>query len=371
MKRVAPQSILVVNIRLIGDVVLTTPLIRLLKEAYPGACIDVLVNRGTGEFLEKDPQIRKVLYAGRDKGTGNGKVKRYWRTIFRSYDLAINMNSADRGSIAVLLAGRKWRMGFYTGERFWSDSWKRLLFSHPIRYPYPIHTARLCEVVMRQLGHAPNRLEARIHWDKADEEKVGETLRLKGLEGPYFVVHPYARWRYKYWRFDHFARASDAIARKYQWRPVWTCSPSSEEQKGLAEAASLCQVAPVLVPGEFTLNQMTCLLSRASFYLGLDTAVSHLAASTGIPMVVLYGPTITDWWSPWNNKGAVEQQCPLPRGKQRAGNIIVVQKDMPCIPCGRAGCNNNGLESPCMQEITTEEVLKCVDELMGAGRVEA
>jgi len=109
---------------------------------------------------------------------------------------------------------------------------------------------------------------------------------------------------------------------------------------------------------------MTCLLSRAALYVGLDTAVSHLAATTGVPMVVLFGPTIAERWSPWNNEGPVEQQCPLPRGTQRAGRMILIQKDWDCVPCGKAGCDGEGGESRCLTEIQVPEVLDAVRELM-------
>ena len=65
---------LIINIRLIGDVILTTPLIGLLKEAYPDAAIDLLVNRGTGEFLEKDPRVRGVIYSNGDAQSGGGRT---------------------------------------------------------------------------------------------------------------------------------------------------------------------------------------------------------------------------------------------------------------------------------------------------------
>lgn len=358
------QSILIVNIRLIGDVILTTPLIGLLKDAYPDAAIDLLVNRGTGEFLEKDPRVRDVIYSDGDlSGTGRTRT-RYLGTIFRRYDLAINMNASDRGNIAVLVASRRWRVGIYYGNQFWKDVWKRLFFSHPIPYPFPIHYARLCQVVAERLGLTVTRLEAKVFWDTNDESKVDSTLSAQAVKGDYFVIHPFARWRYKYWQPEKFAAVSDAIAERYGLQPVWTSSPAAEERQALAAAGALCRIRPALIPGELNLNQMTCLLSRSAIYVGLDTAVSHLAATTGIPMVALYGPTHTDWWSPWNNDGPVAQQCPLSRGKQRSGNIIVLQKEMPCVPCGRAGCDNSGMESPCMQELTTAEVLAAVAELL-------
>jgi len=364
----APGSILIVNIRLIGDVILTTPLIGLLKDTYPDSAIDLLVNRGTGEFLEKDPRVRTVIYSDGDL-TGTYRTKtRYLGTISRRYDLAINMNASDRGNIAVLVASRRWRVGLYLGNQFWKDIWKRLFFSHPIPYPFPIHYARLCQVIGERLGLKVNRLEAKVFWDDGDTIKVSSFLENQGVTGPYFVIHPFARWRYKYWQLEKFAIVSDAIAGRYGLRPVWTSSPDPAEKTALAQAATLCRIPPALVLGELNLNQITNLLSRASLYVGLDTAVSHLAATTGIPIVALYGPTITDWWSPWNNAGPVTQQCPLPRGKQRTGNIIVVQSNRLCVPCGRAGCDDKGRESPCLFEIEPDEVLAAVaDVLSGDG----
>ncbi|WP_223923655.1 putative lipopolysaccharide heptosyltransferase III [Geobacter sp. AOG2] len=365
-----PESILIVNIRLIGDVILTTPLIGLFKEAYPGVAIDFLVNRGTGEFLEKDPRVRRVLYSD-SRGTSAGRKKNsYLIDIFRRYDMAVNMNASDRGNIAVLLAGRRWRAGLYLGDRFWQDIWKKMLFTHPIDYPYPIHVARVCQVVAEKFGLSVDKLEAKVFWDKHDEEKVGALLRHQQVVQPYFVIHPFARWRYKYWDFEKFAMVSDAIAERYYMQPLWTSSPDPAEKSALEQAAALCRTPPALVCGELTLNQMTYLISRAFLYVGLDTAISHLAASTGIPMVALYGPTIADVWSPWNNSGPLAQQCPLPRGKQRTGNIIVIQGDRPCIPCGRSGCDDQGGESPCLLEIGTDEVLASVAELLGPSQGE-
>jgi heptosyltransferase III len=361
-----PKTILLVNIRLIGDVILTTPLIGLLKEAYPDAAIDLLVNRGTGEFLEKDPRVRTVIYSHGSVPAGTGRAgSGYLGRVFRRYDLAINMNASDRGNIAALVASRRLRVGIYYGNEFRKDFWKRLLFSHPISYPFPIHYARLCQVVAEKLGLTVTRLEAKVFWDANDEATVSSLLSALAVKGSYFVIHPFARWRYKYWQLEKFAAASDAIAERYGMQPVWTSSPAAEERQALAAAGDLCRIRPALIPGELNLNQMTCLLSRSALYIGLDTAVSHLAATTGIPMVALYGPTIADWWSPWNNDGPVAQQCPLPRGKQRTGSIIVIQKDMPCVPCGQAGCNDNGVEPPCMLDIEVPEVLNAVAELMG------
>ena len=367
-----PRSILVACIRLIGDVILSTPLVGLLKSAYPEAQIDYLVNRGTGEFLEKDPRIRRVLY------TRNREARKpigdpepgYFRKILCRYDMAITLNASDRGNIAVLIAGRRVRIGFYQELGVLKTGWRKRFLTHPLPFPGMIHVARVSQLVAEAIAIPVPRLEAKVFWDAEDEGKAGEFLRREGIDGPFFVVHPFARWRYKYWVADRFANVSDEIAGGYGIRPVWTSSPDPEEMRLLREAAALCRIPPALCAGEFTLNQVTCLLSRASLYVGLDTAVSHLAATTGVPMVVLFGPTIAERWSPWNNEGPVGQQCPLPRGTQRAGRMILIQKDWDCVPCGKAGCDGEGGESRCITEIQVPEVLDAVRELMG-GRPDA
>ena len=364
-----PQSILVVCIRLIGDVILSTPLIGILKSAYPEAEIDILVNRGTGEFLETDPRIRTVMYTqNREGGKPIGKPEPgYFARIFRHYDMAINLNASDRGNIAVLLAGTRTRVGFYPGGSAWKEFWKKLLLTHPVPFPFAIHVARICELVAKALGIPVERLEAKVYWDAGDEATVSTRLRQGGVDAPFFVIHPFARWSYKFWLAERFAQTSDAVAVRHGIVPVWTSSPDPVETRLLKEAAALCRIRPVALAGEFTLNQMTCLLSKASLYIGLDTAVSHLAATTGVPMVVLFGPTIAERWSPWNNEGPVVQQCPLPRGTQRQGSMLLIQKDWPCVPCGKAGCDDRGGESRCMTAIEVVEVLDAVDAVLQGG----
>lgn len=359
----SPESILIVCIRLIGDVILTTPLIGLLRDACPDAAIDLLVERGTGEFLEKDPRVRQVLYFERG---GSG----YYRKIFQRYDLAINMNASDRGNLAVLLAGRSQRVGFYLGSSFGKDIWKRLFFTHAIKFPQEIPVARYCASIAASLAIPVKQLTVKVFWDQADENRVTGLISERVGSRPFFVVHPFARWIYKFWRFDRFAEASDAIARRYGLQPVWTSSPSPDEMIQLEKAAKQCLIQPVLLRGELTLNQMTCLLSHAAFYLGLDTAVTHLAASTGVPMVALYGPTFTKRWFPWDNSGAPAQGCPSTRGILQRGKIVVLQKDLECMPCGKAGCDDSGeSESPCLTGIGVEDVLSAVELALKHGEI--
>src|SRR6266568_421054 len=358
----APKNILIVNINLIGDVILTTPLIGLLSEAYPGTAIDFLANRGTGELLEKDPRIRRVIYSDGNEIGSKRKKNGYLQKIFQRYDLAIGMSASDRINVAVAMAGRKMRIGFYKRGAAWKSLWQRILFTHPLESSDAMPVARNCNLIANALKLQHTELKVKIYWDSADESKVSGILEKHGLHGPFFLIHPFARWIYKYWCFDGFAAVSDYIFERYGLQPVWTSSPSVQETAQLTEAADMCRHKPLIIGGELTLNQMTYLLGLADFYLGLDTAISHLAASTGIPMVALYGPTFTSRWFPFCNQLPHDQEFPTTRGILCHGNIVVVQKDFDCVPCGKAGCDDSGnFTSPCLQEISVEEVLSAVE----------
>lgn len=361
----APRSILICNIRLIGDVVLTTALVGLLKRAYPEATIDVLVNRGTGEFLEKDWRIGKILFSEKwQKGVSLAN-NAYLLTIARRYDMAICLNAADRGTLATILAGKHIRIGYYEADKPVRALVRKALLSHPLVYNLDEHPVLRCRNVARILGIPDDAPQVQIFWDEGDRQQVASTLRTTTVESDYFVLHPFARWRYKYWDIRRFVEVSDHIAQRYGLRPIWTSSPDTEEKQQLVAAAASCRVPPHLIAGSLSLNQMACLLQGARLYVGLDTAITHIAASTGVPTVALYGPTEIWRWHPWDNKGSLERPVPVGyRGDFHSGNVVALQAACEHYPCIRPRCYRSDLENPCMMALSVEKVCAEIDRLM-------
>jgi len=353
-----PASILIVNIRLIGDVILTTPLISLLHSIYPGVSIDLLVNRGTGEFLEKDPRVRKVIYSEKWKSSSAGPASSYLSHIFRKYDLALSMNTGDRGAVAILAASRHYRVGYYDATKAVSSAIRRLLFSHPIHFDEDLHVVLRCGQILKTLGLQYGRLDVKLFWDESDQAKVMSKLADGNLAGPYLVIHPFARWRYKYWEISRFCEVSDRLARVHGLQPVWTSSPDPEEITLLQTAATGCSIKPLLIPGTFSLNQMACLLKGAALYIGLDTAITHIAASTGLPMVALYGPTELWRWHPWDNEHSLQEPVKFGyRGTIRSGRMVTLQAGCEHYPCIRPHCYGE-TENPCMMALTADTVCR-------------
>ncbi len=120
----APQRVLVVCTRRIGDVLLVTPLIRSLRRAWPGAVIDVMVFRGTEGVLAGNPDISGVLTVGeRDRF---GDRLRTFRETWRRYDLACSAQTSDRTTLYAWAAGRR-AVGLLDPDK--APAWKRALFS--------------------------------------------------------------------------------------------------------------------------------------------------------------------------------------------------------------------------------------------------
>jgi heptosyltransferase-3 len=354
---VTPENILIVNTHLIGDVLLSTPLIQLISQQFQAASIDFLVNRGTGEFLEKDPRIRHVIYSDKWQKTSKGLESGYLLRLLRRYDLAITLNTADRGAVAVVVAGRFYRVGFYQQDKAVASWLRKLLYTHPLELCVDQHIVLANRQIATTLGIPCEWLEVKLFWDESDQRRVAELLASNGLpDAPYLVIHPFARWRYKYWETQRFAEVSDRLARLHQLRPIWTSSPDKKEIALLQEAAAGCSIKPLLLPGTLSLNQMGCLLKGAALYIGLDTAITHIAASTGVPMVALYGPTELWRWHPWDNDCSLKEPVKNGyRGTIRTKRIVTLQAACEHYPCIRPHCYSE-VENPCMMALTEDDV---------------
>jgi heptosyltransferase-3 len=356
------SSVLLINIRLIGDVILSTPIVGMLKDRWPGIQIDYLVNRGTGEWLEKDPRIREVIYhEPKESGLETGQKSSYFWKIFRKYDMAFDMNGSDRGAFASAIAGRRIRGSFLPRKPRLGNIFKRLLLTHAIDFPYESHMAEMSAKVMEALGEKPSGLNVKIYWKHMDSEKVENEIS-KINRDSYLVLHPFARWEFKQVELDILAQAAIEVARARSLDVVVTSGPEEREKELLDSMTFPSDLGMVKIFGAFDLNQIACLISGSKLYIGLDTAVTHIAASTGTPVVALYGPTPLWRWGPWCN-GGEPPQYPV-KGKKQNGNIMVIQRDWDCVSCGRKGCDDS-MVSRCLENISPMEIVDACNLMLG------
>lgn len=357
----APASVLVVATRQIGDVLLTTPLVRAARARWPQARIDVLGFQGTLGMLAGNGDVAQRLEVPARLGLAGALALA--RKLWRRYDLALVTDAGDRAHLLAWLASAR-RSGIVPAEGG-SVWWKKLLLLHAVsaagdRGSEHTVTEKLALLAPWQDGR--RMPEPRV------VPPAGAALPAAletQLQDGYVVVHAPSMWSYKQWPVEHFATVvRELLAQGRQ--VVLTGSSSARDQECIAPLRGLGQ-APRMVDasGQLDFSQLTTLLGRAALYIGPDTSVSHLAAATGLPVIAVFGPTNPQRWAPWPASADAPVYFSRTGLQQQVGNVTLLQSDRQCVPCGRAGCEDHR-QSPteCLPAITPQRVLEQAQRLL-------
>lgn len=336
--------ILVISLRRIGDLLLATPLIRSLKRAWPRATIDVLVQPGTAEIIEGNPDIDRIIVMPAKQSL------RLALRLFKRYDLAVSTQTGDRPTLFAILAGRQHAGlvavdGDKPGTRI-----KRAL----------LHRSAPMQPLTHRVAHVMQLADA------LGIPRVPQVVPPAPAPPPiapgenYAVVHAAPMFRYKQWTAEGF-RALAAGLRQRGLNIVAISGPGEEERRYLDEVWQ--GAVPI---HQFSWAQNTALMQRARVYVGPDTSTSHLAAATGCPTVVLFGPMDPRVWGPWP-AGGLSKPWDASGTIQQRGNVWIVQNPLPCLPCTFEGCERHiGSASICLQELSAGQVLQAVDQALAS-----
>ena len=352
-----PRRVLVVVTRRIGDVLLSTPVLRSLKAAWPQSQIDALVFAGTQGFLMGNPDVHRVLTVP-ERPRLMDHV-RFVRSIARRYDLALSLVPGDRPTLYAWSAGRR-RAGLLVADD--KSHWKRRLLDAWVPFDNTdTHTVRMHLALLEVLGirGVANVLAS---WTPEDETLVAALLA--PLEGaPYAVLHPHPKFRYKMWTEDGWigvGRWLDA----HGFRVVLTGGREDAEREYVARVARAIPGALDLA-GQLMLSGVALVVARAALYVGPDTAVTHAAAALGVPTVALFGPTNPVKWGPWPADHPADTNPWQRTGSQARGNVRLIQGAGACVPCGNEGCERHvESASDCLTGLPAERVIAGIRDLL-------
>jgi heptosyltransferase-3 len=335
--------ILVIALRRLGDVLLSTPLIRSIRRAWPDARIDALVFADTAGILDGNPDINRVItMPPRPSVVDSLKVA---ARLAGRYHLAVSTQSGDRPTgFAILAASRRVAP---VEDRF-SGRIKRALLTRRIEHDARVHRVEAMLRLADALGIA----------------RVGEVVPPQGIcspalpKGDYAVIHATPMFTYKRWTVAGWRAVAAALAAR-GLTVIATGGSSARERKYLDDVWSGSPVERY--DGRLTWPALTALLSEARVYVGPDTSVTHLAAATGCPTVSLYGPTDPRVWGPWPASGLRENWIAA-SSIQNCGNVWLIQHQFPCVPCQLEGCERNPESaSECLVQLSSDPVLSAVD----------
>ncbi len=343
------KRILVIKLKQPGDVLVSTPVIAALKEAWPHCHLTYLVPKGTEEMVAGHPGLDDLLVVARRQESWGGALGLIRELRRRRFHLVLELSGGDRGAIYTRLTGAPERLGFdHPGRPFWQrrGCFTRLLPRPAVR----MHLVDQNLEAVRALGLSPSGPRLGFYWDRLVEERTQELLASQGLApGAFVVMHPGAGWRFKCWTPRGYARVLEALEDEWGLKVVLTGTRAAHEQELLVAILRESRLkTPINLAGRLTLKELGALIRRARFFFGVDSAPMHLAAAVDTPAVALFGPSGAFNWRPWGE------------------SHLVVQKDWQCVPCGRDGCEG-GKISRCLEEIEPEEVLEAMARHFGRG----
>ncbi len=357
--KIKANKILVIATRRIGDVLLVTPLLRSLRNAYPNAQIDMLVYKNTAAILEGNPDYNNLIPVSE-----RPKFKEYqslFKQIFRRYDLAISTLASDRPIIYAILAAAK-RIAIVPPQR-WQDAWKRLMVqawtelddknTHTIiqnlRLADLLEIARSYEVVTPQLPDSIQRLD--------------KLLPFAWQKQAFAVLHLAPMYHYKRWTINGWQQIAKYLTQA-GLRVVLTGGTAKEEIAYINNALVKMPDSVLNLAGKLRFSEVSELIRASKIYIGPDTAVTHLAAATSVPTIALFGPTNPLKWAPWPYNYALDKTPFDFKGTKKVANVVLLQGKGICVPCHQEGCEQHRQSSSrCLEEIDSATVIKWIETL--------
>ncbi|TGQ04844.1 MULTISPECIES: glycosyltransferase family 9 protein [unclassified Mesorhizobium] len=297
-------SILVIQTKYIGDMVLTSAVVRNLRLSFPGARITILCTPGLCSFVVAQKIADDALGFDR-RGKGKGLLARlseYYDLIGelrrRRFDLTIDLSDSRTSRLLHGLVGAPLRVGFEPPEnplRFWERQ-PANIFAEPSGPEGPHYLHRYLSP-LRALNINVTDATPRLEPTAGAREEAKELLAVNELIGnAYIAVHAGARFEGRCWQPQHFATVIDEIFAARGLRTLLIGGPDETESEKTILASTVSPAVSLV--GRVSLETLVALLSNALIFLGNESGPMHLAASTGTPVVGLYGLTPPDVWSP-------------------------------------------------------------------------
>jgi heptosyltransferase-3 len=333
LERLGPTaSIVLIRLRSLGDTVLTTPAIHVLRAAVPQGKIHVVIEERFAGILEGHPDIDSLL-AIKHNADPLEKLRLIRQIRALSPGLCWNLHGGSTSAWLTAFSGANFRAGY----EHYANGWA-----------YNVDIPRAQQVLHRD--HADSIHTAEHHVAGAiflgaplpdDNGRGFPALSLAAepttRKEPYAVIHPTAATFTKQWAVEHFRTVADAIRDSHGLEPVFIAGPG--EQSIFAELSDYECVGPV------DLRELKSLLSGASLFVGNDSGPAHIAAAFQVPTAVIFGSSSSAIWHPWKTPHRV------------------VETPWDCKPC--AGDRCYAFDEPkCILSVEPEAVVRAIDELI-------
>lgn len=343
------MKILVIQLRRIGDIILTTPVISYLKRAFPDAQIDFLCEPMGKDVLETHPDIRTVhLY---DKSKPLAEILKVRR---EKYDVVFDFLTNPRSAYITGFSGARYRVGF-------NKTFRSLFYNVAMSGPgFPEYISkgklRLVRYFLEKSGHDipianPDDHVPRAYLNQDDHSFAKQWLQRQQLQGKDFIVMvPIHRHPIRQWRSEGFREVGLELKRKTGSRIFLSCAPGEETsianlRKGHESDLEIIPAAPF--------RKIAAIFSYARLVLTNDSGSMHFAVAVGTPTLTIYGPTRPIDCNP--TLGEMELK--------NLKHVSLSAEGVPCLGCLKLLCPVGHL---CMTQLQEATVIKTAEHLLTA-----
>jgi lipopolysaccharide heptosyltransferase II len=326
-------KILLVRLRQIGDVVFTTPAIRALRDRFPDAHLAYVVEPAAAPIVADNPWLNAVIVAPRARGFAGIRqdLSLGLRLARARYDVAIDFHGGPRAALLTWLSRAPVRIGYEIIGRRW-------MYTRTVGRPRELRARHSVENqwdLIEPLGVAgpsSERYPVEMPAPPDARRAVDERLAASGMQADdrVIVIHVSAGNPFRRWPVASFGEVAASLAFRHpEFRIVITSGPSERDAAARVIADARARLDPgdqprVLDCGDFSLAELRTLVDRAAVYVGGDSGPMHVAATSRVPIVTLYGPTLPARSAPWRS------------GSRRAAPVEVHGLD--CRPCDQRVC---------------------------------
>ncbi len=298
----APE-ILVLQLRRIGELVLTTPALRLLRDTWPEAKITIVISDTCQELAPTLPRMDEVLVFHRQLSHNYGLLK---RLLTGNFDLCLDFSGTDRSALFSIASRARRRVAFDWARK---GPLRRLIYQNFVHVARSTkHTVDQMLELLHPIGLRPAVPEPPLCLTvpAIAERRVNILLRECGVPAQFVLLHPGTAVSEKYWLPERWAEVILHIQRKHGIACIMTGGAELEEQnhlRAIQTALAMLGDGPlsitlVVLAGQLDLTLLTALVARCSLAVCCDTAVMHIAAAFRRPQISLFGPTNPFEWRP-------------------------------------------------------------------------
>ena len=329
---------LLIQLRQSGDVIMTTPAIRALRQRYPHAHFTFLTESPSDQVYRNNPHLNEVVL-WRNKVSMVEKIRAVMALRRKKFDVSIDFFSNPQSAMISRITAAPRRIGFSFRGRRWAYT-DTISTHQPLSY-----SAAHKMALLGPLGIQTDSLLPEVFPSETDRKVARKQLAELGVVEEDFLVmiSPVSRRPYRVWPPENYARLADVLIERYQAKILFQWGPGEEHFIDAVRVEMIHQALPGYpIP---TLMEMGAMLERVNLFVGNNNGPRHFAVALNRPTVGVFGKSSPASWTPPNSS-----------------THLTVERDPGC----KQSCTYPSCKVECIRDVPYKEVERKVENYIEA-----